>query len=163
MVICLDDGHLPSMASPLGKRFRAARLKTMRIVPGTKKSKPLTQEQAGALAGLTGATVSRIERGEHVPETSTAKALADVYKVSASWLIEGDVPEAGAPAPTPIDRYLDRLRDELAAREGLDTEEKVRAAAFRVIAIEEAGGSMPGSKAVESLDDLAPAPTRPRR
>lgn len=125
--------------------------------------KAYTQQQAAEAAGLHSQTLSRIERGEHVPETDSIRRLAKLYGVTAKWLLDGDAEDPAE--KTPVDVYLGRLGETLhriAARDGLADEDSVRRAAFHVIAIEEGGGTLPGSTPVKTA--LKPGQRkRPRR
>lgn len=62
--------------SLLGDRLRQSR-----------KKKGFTQVYVAKIIGSTYQTVSNYERGERDPDTETLAVLANLYEVSAAWLV----------------------------------------------------------------------------
>lgn len=60
----------------LGKRLKEAR-----------EQRGLTQEQVGDCLSLTGQAISNWERELNAPDPQTLKQLADLYRVSADYLL----------------------------------------------------------------------------
>jgi DNA-binding XRE family transcriptional regulator len=63
------------------------------------KRADLRQQDAADVLGVSGGTLSRLERGTHQPSTDTALKLARWL----GWSMEQVIEAANAPAPTPSD------------------------------------------------------------
>ncbi|GAB2570873.1 helix-turn-helix domain-containing protein [Gracilibacillus alcaliphilus] len=80
----------------LGKRLKEAR-----------KSKAFTQMEVSKKLGISHGTLSGYERGYRDPDTDILNRLAQLYEVSADWLLgnETDEPDTFSPI-TEINRLL---------------------------------------------------------
>lgn len=61
----------------------ANRLKTLRV------EHDLSQRQLADEMGVSNATISRIEKGESLPDTKTLIAYVEQFCVSADWILFG--------------------------------------------------------------------------
>lgn len=72
-----------------------------------RKSLHLTQEEIGALMGISGATVSQIESGRSRPTDAALKLICSTYHVNYLWITEGIGPMMEAlDTDDLVDKYL---------------------------------------------------------
>jgi transcriptional regulator with XRE-family HTH domain len=69
-----DDSRL---ADAFGKALTSARARG-----------ELTQSQAAVAAKIGGTTLWRLENGERLPDVEQLSRLADVYRVTITWIVE---------------------------------------------------------------------------
>ena len=64
--------------------------KTGQFLQSLRRDRRLTQEQLGAILGVTGKTVSRWETGAYLPPVDMLLALSELYQVSMNELVLGE-------------------------------------------------------------------------
>lgn len=67
----------PTLADAFGKALTSARARG-----------DLTQRQAADAAGMGPTTLWRLESGERLPDMEQLSRLADVYRVTITWIVE---------------------------------------------------------------------------
>ena len=108
-----DDGAVIAPPGTLASRILMARMEL-----SASMGEKVSQERLGVMAAsylrrdrpITGATVSRWEAGETVPDLETVKAVAVVCGVDPGWLAYGSASNAPAPRDRITDPVLRRLR-----------------------------------------------------
>ena len=75
-----------------------------------RKAAGLTQEQLGALVGVTRQAVSKWESGQAVPDSMTAAKLCEALHVSADFVLLGKEPDGVQPPRLYAAGHLPLLR-----------------------------------------------------